>query len=405
MKVSIGKILCNLAVVGFFVACTDPVPNLPPSELPVVLIEASVSDSQLDREGTDCIFSVTDKEMRYIQSVSEGTVHLRGNTTAVCPKKPFDVRLNKSQRVLNMPPAHRWVLLANYFDRTMLRNALAFIISEDSRLDWTPRFQFVDLYYNGVPRGTYQLCEKVQVRANRVPVPHDGWLVEIDAHATKQDTRFYVAHLESPVRVDRLPEDDPSALDSLKALFKNADKALFANTFCDSLIGWRKYLDEASFVDWYVINEIAKNNDACMYSSCFMHSGSDGKIVMGPVWDFDLAFGNITSHECDSPEGFYIRNARWYKRLMQDSTFEKRVNERFAYFLSREQKYSDFIRKAAERLAPYAQTNENIWQTLGVPIEPGLKAYDTYEEEVAALDEWLHARCLWLSRQYTHASP
>ena len=300
-----------------------------------------------------------------------------------------------------MPAAKSWVLLANYLDKTMLRNALAFYLSKDSRLEWTPRSRFVELFFNGVAYGTYQLCEKVQVNTNRVNVSSNGWLIEVDARATEDEPQFHTPHMGCPFRVE-WPEDDDLTDDrfaQIKAQFQQAEQALYADNFTDPEHGWRKYFDEASVVDWFLVNEIAKNNDAAFFSSCYMHGELDGKIVFGPVWDFDIAFGNDywEDSQIDSPEGWHVRTTEWYWRFFQDPSFVAAVQEQFKHYYSHRAEYNEYLGSLAAEMAPSAQTNENIWHSMNVKFWNTPVVYGSYEAEVEALIKWFDARMEWMN--------
>ena len=110
---------------------------------------------------------------------------------------------------------------------------------------------------------------------------------------------------------------------------RNAENALYGDNFMDPENGYAKFIDVNSFVDWYLVNEITKNNDAVFFSSCYMNIASGGKLKMGPVWDFDLALGNINYQNNFDPEGFWVKNSVWISRLFQDPTFVDLVKQRY----------------------------------------------------------------------------
>lgn len=118
---------------------------------------------------------------------------------------------------------------------------------------------------------------------------------------------------------------------------------------------------------------------------------------MGPVWDFDIGFGNCVSKEepC-SPDDFYVRNTQWLSRLFQDSAFAENVKGRFIYYYNNRAKYYEFISRQAMELESAAQTNDNIWHTIGLPMSPYVIPYATYKEETEALTRWLEQRFEWM---------
>lgn len=368
-------------------------------DFPKIKVEVPIADTLLEKKNVPCVFLLTDKEGQEVLD-EDAKIRLRGNSTALFPKRPFRIKLSEKTSLCGMPQAKQWILLANYFDKTMLRNALAFKLSEDSRLAWTPRYRFVELYYNDAHKGTYQLCEKVQVHANRVEVPQDGWLIEVDGRVdTTKDVFFNTKQMPVVFRIEwpKVQQDDP-CVDSIRTVFLKAEEALFGAEFADQAKGWQNYLDKESWVDWYLINEITKNFDANFNSSCYMHSGYDGKIVMGPVWDFDISMGNTNSLGDERlPQGWYIRRTNWYTRLFEDPEFVSAVKERFAYFYNQRENYYQYIRDHATKLRPHALKNDKIWHTIGVLIGPNPIAFRTYDKEVEVLIGWLKQRFEWIN--------
>jgi hypothetical protein len=127
------------------------------------------------------------------------------------------------------------------------------------------------------------------------------------------------------------------------------ENMLYAKNF-DPDTGYAKYVDIPSFVDWYVINEIVKNVDGNMKTSCYLNITPNGKLKMGPLWDFDISIGNVNYDECEDPIGFYIATAAWFVQLLKDPVFVAQVKERFAYFKSRKSGILNNINSGAEYL-------------------------------------------------------
>lgn len=368
------------------------------NDFPIVAIESSKPYSRVSETDSHCRVTIKESD-KQIDSLP-AQIHLRGNSTSNCPKRPFLLKFEEDIPLLDMPSAHSWVLLANYYDKTMSRNALAFYIAENSNLQWTPHYQFVELYFGSEHKGTYQLTEKIEVHSHRVNISSDGWLVEIDSRTKESEPSFRIESMESPIRIHYPnPPISKERLSRIKSSFLNVENVFQSASFTDSIEGWRKYLDEKSWIDWYLVNEIAKNVDAVFFSSCFMYSSGDGKIVIGPVWDYDLAFGNTTFNSTDTPEDWYIRNSYWYQRLFEDPVFASAVKERFAYFYDRRDDYIQFIRDNAKVLEPHICANEEIWHTMGRQLweEP---FYGSYEENVEALIDWLSRRMEWMNNNF-----
>lgn len=374
------ELLLIFTILLFMTGCTGHhFDDVSQQTIPKVKIECNTAYELLQKEDEPCLFELTDST-HMVYRDEKAKIKLRGNSTAECPKRPFTLKLSQNQFLCGMLEAKKWVLLANYFDSTMLRNALAFRMSEQANLEWTPHSRFVELFYNGIYQGIYQLCEKVEVGAHRVDIAQDGWLIEIDTRVTDKDSYFRTVHMENPYRIE-YPDKNLSEqrIEQLHAFFQHAEDALFGEHFTDSIEGWRKYLDENSWIDWFLINEMAKNNDAVFYSSCYMHSAPDGRIVMGPVWDFDLGYGNTTNNGCDSPIGWHVRTSAWYTRLFEDPVFAQNVRMRFQSFYYNRSDYYSFIRRQACSLQPHVERNVS------------------YEESIEKLLLWLEKRLDWLN--------
>lgn len=326
----------------------------------------------------------------------------RGNSTWLMPKRPYKLKFNKKVSLLGEPADKEWVLLANYVDKTFLRNKTAFDMGHMSRLEYTNRSHFVELVLNGEYCGTYQLAEQIKVGTDRVNVGDDGYLLEVDAKADSTDVTFIVKRVGQPINI-KSPEVEvgDSAYNYVVDYLKTVERVLFSDDFKDPSKGYTKYIDVASFVDWYLINEITKNNDACFYSSCYMHLARGGKLKMGPLWDYDIAFGNTIENGCESPEGFWIKNVLWFDRLFQDPNFVKEVKHRFAYFYDNRDQIYQNINDNASYLKHSAAENNNKWGTLYNYVWPNSTVPGSYENEVQVMKNWLEARFQWLNAQYS----
>lgn len=329
------------------------------------------------------------------------TIRGRGNTTWSMPKKPYQIKFNEKTSLIDEPADKTWVLLANYSDKTMVRVSTAFYMGKISNLDYTPRSHFVELILNGQYNGTYLLCEKPKIAKHRVNVGDDGFLLEVDAKAASDDITFKVSHLSQPVNIK---DPDVKIGDEnytyISKHIEMIDSVLYSPDFTDEGTGWQKYMDMDSFVDWYLINEIAKNNDAVLYSSCYMNLKRGGKLKMGPLWDFDIAFGNINYNDNFVPEGFWIKNVSWFSRLFKDPAFVAKVKERFDFFYSHRNDIMRDINENAEYLRYAVQENENKWHTLYNYTWPNYNIWGNHQNEIQSMKEWLNTRFEWLKVEF-----
>ena len=168
------------------------------------------------------------------------------------------------------------------------------------------------------------------------------------------------------------------------------------------LTGYAKYIDIDSFIDWYLISEITKNQDSRDFSSIFLNVMPGEKIKMGPLWDFDLAFGNVNYSDATNPNGFWVKDHRWYARLFQDPAFVVKVKSRFTYFKNNQNFILDKMDFYADYLKYSQQENNDKWNVLGNYVWPNPVFFNTYQEEVNHLKNWYTQRMNWLQTAYNN---
>ena len=222
-----------------------------------------------------------------------GTTRERGNASRDFPKKPWRIKFDTKQNVLDAPAkAKKWTLINNYGDKTLMRNLLAFELSKRMGMTYTPYGTAVDVLLNGEYKGCYQLCDQVTINKNRVNItemtPEDnqgsaltgGYLIEVDAYANKEKSWFN-SNKGNPVTIKSPDEDEITA----------NQKQYIRNFFNMMENQWSTYLDVNSFLRHFLVGELSGNTDT--YWSVFMYKDRDEDLLhVGPVWDFDLAFNN-----------------------------------------------------------------------------------------------------------------
>jgi hypothetical protein len=282
-----------------------------------------------------------------------------------------------------------------------------------SNLEWTPSSHFVELFINGRYDGTYLLCEKVKVAKHRVNVGDDGFLLECDRYADQEaeNVFFHTPHL-NPCVVIKEPEvilgDDN--FNYVQGFLLAAEQVLFSTNFADPNEGWQKYMDMDSFVDWYLIHEISKNVDCMFNFSTYMNLPRNGKLRMGPIWDFDIAYGNIKQNDNSYlkwvfPSGNLLSVTQWYSRLMKDPVFVARLQERFNFFYSHKNEFLTYLNESAQYLRYSVAENEARWGTLYHYTYKNFNIWGSYFNEVQDLKEWLNARLDWMKEDYDKLKP
>lgn len=341
---------------------------------------------------------------RWFEDVSgEMKIKGRGHSTwYLHPKKPYQLKFGDKTEVLGMPAEKKWILLAEHSDKTLMRNSLAFEMGYLSQLEWTPQYRYSEVFINGEYNGTYNITQKVEEGESRADVEPNGFLCEIDTpdHLEEEDV-FFASSRFSTIQI-KYPETSfgSPAYNEIKDHILEFENVLYAGNFTNPANGYRKYIDVASFVDWYLINEIAKNVDARSYSSIYFTYVPGGKIKMGPLWDFDLGFGNVDYADSRYPEGFWVKDHAWINRLFQDPAFVSDVKTRFAYFRSHQSDLLQFLDDEAAYLRWAQVENNNRWDVFGNYVWPNPVVYGSHYEEVEHLKEWFITRMNWLNDAY-----
>ena len=244
----------------------------------------------------------------------------RGNSTWGYPKKPYALKLENGGEILGMPSERRWDLLANWMDRTNLRNDVSLEIARRTSLSWTPRCRFVELVLNGRHTGLYNIVEHIKIDRNRVNIGEGGFIVEFDTNFDEK-YNFRTTSLQFPVMV-KDPDDErlsKEAFTAIKRYINNAEAAIQSG---DRAYSW---IDYESFADYFIVNELAHNGEMVHPKSTYAYRDSTGLLYAGPAWDFD--WGTYTSTSAGS---WVNKNNFWYRYLFNDRTFTNTLKRRWA---------------------------------------------------------------------------
>ncbi len=312
--------------------------------------------------------------------LEESVVNIRGrgNTTWGWPKKPYALKFESKTSVLGMPKHKRWVLLANAMDKTMIRNRLAFRISEQTSLAWTPRNEFAELFLNGRHMGTYLVAEQIKVDKNRVNItemsPSDndgeaitgGYLFELDFHFDNE--KQWRTPRNMPFAI-KSPDEDELTDEQFawaQEYIKNLEALIHSKEFLDPATGYKNYVDRQSFADYWLIYEVCLNHEIGNPGSVYMHKDRGGKLTAGPIWDFDWGtFSyNVSSWAQDK---LYLQGTLWYGRMFGDPEFKALAKERWMEIYPRLQSLLEFIDAEEEYLRWAAPRNFAMWN----PIDTG----------------------------------
>lgn len=270
----------------------------------------------------------------------------RGNSTWNMSKKPYRIKLHQKERFLGEGKANtkKWTLLANAGDKTLIRNAVTSAMGEFLGMYFNPAYKFVDLNVNGSYYGNYQISDQVDVRKYRVHVKEQdypltdesnitgGYLLEADGF--KDGNCFTTSTYSVPIRI-HYPDEDEIAYEQneyIRQYMRDFERVLRSDDFTDPEHGYRRWVDSTSLANWYIATEVSANIDG-FYSTYFYKDRDDSLLYWGPLWDYDIAYGNDTrkgdtSRRMMTDVG-YGQVALWINRMWDDPWFSKLINRRF----------------------------------------------------------------------------
>lgn len=327
----------------------------------------------------------------------------RGNSTWNAPKKPYAIKLDKKAEIFGFPKHKRWVLLANWRDRTVLRNDVTFELGNRTGLEWTPRGKHVEVILNGKHLGNYFFCEQVKIDKNRVNVN------ELTAEDTDEDIIKGGYLMELDVYYDEVNKFK-SAVKKLPYMFKEPDEEIlndaqfsfmrdYVNRFETALYDdeefanrtYAEYIDVDSYIDFYLVNEVVGNAELNNPKSTYMHKDKDGMLTAGPLWDFDTyTFVPKRSSR------YVIKNCLYYTRFDEDPEYIERVKERWSELYPKFVAIGAYIDEKAELLRKSQEVNIKLW-----PINVRYNEDETlsFDEAVSTMKSAVLTKIEWLNNK------
>ncbi|MGN1408917.1 MAG: CotH kinase family protein [Eubacteriales bacterium] len=333
----------------------------------------------------------------------------RGNYSWSMSKKPYAVKLAEGASLLGMGKGKNWILIANWSDKTLMRNYLTMQLARNIGLEYSSDCRYVDVYFNGKYHGNYVLTEKITLGSNRVDIdPNIGGLFEIEMTYRHSDCTWCIdlpsgVHVmyKEPDEEDYGTEWKKNMLTKFRSLFTKADISITSKGY----EYYSRYIDVDSFIDWYIVNEFVKNYDSGFTTSCYCYVKEDGKIYMGPVWDYDTCMGNQAAATCVETEGYHVGTSPWYDALLHDEDFFRMLCERWTFLIDSgaiQENFFDLMTKTDEYIADSSVENFKIWRD--AEKFDGLRgsSLSTYShsDEVAYVRNWMTKRMNWLSSQW-----
>jgi hypothetical protein len=370
--------------------------------------------------------NVTDPYNHYDGKIG---IEYRGSTSQSFPKKPFRIETtdaegeNNNVSLFGMPSENDWVLHNPYSDKSLIRNVLAYKISNDIGR-YASKTQLCELVLNGEYQGVYVFMEKIKRDKNRVDIARldlddvagdsltGGYIIKVDKHDGEQvdgwngDNVFYQYHYPAPD--DILPEQKTY----IRNFMIRFEHVMGTSNFDSPTIGYAKYIDMETLVDHFIINEVTRNIDAYRLSA-YMYKDRDDNdplLKFGPVWDFNLSFGNADYFDGWKADGWnldhlIVKTAHeftppfWWGIIRDTDDFKGRVYRRWMELRQgalRTDGLVNYISSLADTLHEAQIRNFNKWPVLGEDVWPNWFVANTYEEEIEFMQDWLTNRLNWM---------
>jgi hypothetical protein len=431
------------AVPSWFV---NPYQNIQGSKLPLVMIRTNNQQIKPDVKVTVDLGVIDNQpgNLNYPTDVwnnysGKAGIEYRGSSSMGFPKKNmgFETRnadgTNADIALLGLPEENDWVLHGPYSDKTLIRNYLAYNLAL-SMGEYAPRTKMCEVYIDDVYQGLYILVEKIKRDKNRLDLAKleakdvtgialtGGYIVKIDRSADNSYTDGFFSEYDGtgtgggpqnkkvfyawsyPDRTDILPVQKDYITRKIRD-FENVMVSWFYN---DPKIGYNTIIDVRSFIDYWIMVEISKNTDGFRLSA-YLHKDRDDRdplIHMGPVWDYDLAFGNANYLEAANTWGWnYLvpadgwGNPTWWTKLLNDNDFRNKLKCRWLELRSTilsNNSISSTIDLAVAQVGDAATRNFTNWPIHGVYVWPNPYVGNTYAEDVNYMKDWMLRRLAWI---------
>ena len=313
-------------------------------------------------------FRVKAKDAEY-KVVGEISIKGRGNSTWYYDKRPYRLKLSENVSLCGMEPSKNYVLIAHYIDPTLMSNPVAFKMADLLGMPYTNSAVPVEVTLNGKYRGSYMLTEAIGIRKTSVDIDEDNSvLFEIDQNYD-EDWQFRSSLYNFPVMF-KDPDINQELYDYWKADFLELERRLTKDTIKTS--NYAEMLDLKSVADMMIVNNMVGNYEIHHPKSLYMYKTKGGKYYMGPVWDYDWAYGFIQGQGYfkneypivfgDEPNAASKAGYQLFRNLLSDPRFVEVYRDRWEYFkVYAFPQLMEYVDRYAELIAPSAANDAKIW--------------------------------------------
>lgn len=348
-------------------------------------------------------------------------IRCRGNSTyssSGATKKAYRLKFSKNVSLLGEDgaSAQNWVLMANHFDKTLMRNALTSnVLARFAGMEFCPGARFVDLVLNGTYVGTYQITDHPEATPGRLDVdtpaelaegqqPSEGFFLEADGW---EDHKIVKTSKKSvPIRIHKPKDGEVTAAQTayVQMWIDRFEGALYSSDFRDPELGYRPLVDSVSLANLYICTEVCANIDG-FFSTYLYKKANDEKLYFGPLWDYDVAYGNDsrkgdTSRLLMSNDGYGAARV-WFVRLWRDPWFRQLIVHRWDEMqaMGLQEHLLAAVDSMAAELNQSQALNFNLYG-INTRVYNERVLHNTYSEYVADLKKFITDHIAFLDQEF-----
>lgn len=384
-----------------------------PSNLPLLLIHSSNGEEPTNKELSCRFYLINDNR---IEIALFGNYKLRGIPDLNKYKKSYYISFNAEQKPLDFNAySQNWVLVSNYGDKTLIRNLLSFEISKIFEMEYTVKCIPIDLMVNGEYKGTYNLCEYIEISENKIniikmnkndilePEITGGYLLEIDGFAYL-GSLYINSRRGVPISI-KSPNDEDKIMDEQINYIKNKYDDLEFEIYNNNNL---TNIDLKSFVKYFLIQELIGNPQA-YWNTYIYKNRNDNKFYFGPIKDSDMAYDNDIRVYPVNCKDKYIFNFglsagtidKFINIIIENKIVKEKIKEEWEDIyknkLNLDNLYN-FINETIILINESKDLNFIRWDIIDKQISFNPRIYGSYNEEIKALKNFIKNRIDWLNK-------
>lgn len=363
------------------------------------------------------------------KKLSGGTYDLeyirgRGNSTWDTDKKPYKIKLDKKADLLGLGKNKHWVLLANYYDNSLLRNKMTYYLGQQLGMEFTPDSEPVEVVINGIYYGSYFLCEQIRIGKDRVDIDDledndetihstdpaiisGGYLLAM-CPSEEDESRIINTTRGNSFLIERPEFEDyynKAQYDYINDYMQRVEDALYSkNLKNDKGEKYSDLLDVRSAAYYYLMQDFSLNGDGYISTSTYLYKKRNGKLYWGPLWDFDyVAWGSTEYHEFTT-DGWMHNEQNWIRQLFNDEEFVTELKSAYNNLKDKitamladggmlDKYYDNLKTSASYNFEKYGMTDLDYNNS---EDDNNKKIVLTYEQELERLKSWVSQRLKWV---------